>query len=165
MRKIFVAIFITASVLSLSCKKDLKPGETAAVKAANGWWVTFKLGGSDVYGIGTFFIDTYNTSANDDSLWIDDLGHSWGFKSKVKIDFNALTFSATNSTNVYYDPAHNFTAATATITEGKILHNAGRSKSGNPTDSIYFKANFPDDPTDTYEIAGTARTGFIEDDY
>jgi hypothetical protein len=51
------------------------------------------------------------------------------------------------------------------LTEGKILPLAGKSRSGNVTDSIYFKANFSDDPSNTYVISGTARTGFIEDDY
>lgn len=158
MRKKLFGIFIAISILSISCKKELKPGETAAVKAADGWWVTFTLGGADVYGLGTFFMNTYNTSANDDSLWVDDLGNSWQFKVKSKIDYNSLTFSTTNAQNQYYN-------ITVNIADGKILPKAGRSKSGNPTDSIYFKATFSDDPTNTYVISGTARTGFIEDDY
>lgn len=165
MRKTIATAFIIIALVSFSCKKEIKPGETAAVKAANGWWVTFTLNGSDVYGLGTFFLNTYNTSANDDSLWVDDLKNSWGFKSKVKIDYATLTFSAADSKNWYYDPVNNFTALTATFTDGKILTKAGKSRSGNPTDSIYFKANFSDDPSNTYVISGTARTGFIEDDY
>ncbi len=158
MRKILFALFIVITSFLISCKKTLNPGETASVKAANGWWVTFKLDGLDVYGLGTFFINTYNTSANDDSIWVDDLGNSWAFKCKTKIDYSNLTFSSMNVQNQYYN-------ITVNITDGKILPMAGRSKSGNPTDSIYFKANFEDDPSDTYEISGTARTGFIEDDY
>jgi hypothetical protein len=158
MRKILFAIFMVMTILFISCKKDLKPGNTAAVKAANGWWVTFTLGGADVYSLGTFFLDTYNTSANDDSLWVDDLGHSWQFKCKAKVDYNNLTFSTTNAQNQYYN-------ITVNLAEGKILPKAGRSRSGNATDSIYFKATFSDDPTNTYVISGTARTGFIEDDY
>jgi len=158
MRKILIATSIILSVFSFSCKKDTNPGETIAKNAANGWWVTFTLDGADVYGIGTFFLNTYNTSANDDSLWVDDLGNSWQFKVKTKIDHNNLTFSGDNLQNQYYN-------ITANITDGKIFPLAGRSKSGNPTDSIYFKANFSDDPSTTYVISGTARTGFIEDDY
>jgi len=158
MRKIILTIFILVGCICFSCKKDFKPGETSAVKAANGWWVTFTLDGADVYSLGTFFIDTYNTSANDDSLWVDDLGHSWQFKVKTKVDYSNLTFSITNAENEYYP-------ITVNLTEGKILPKAGRSRSGNPTDSIYFKANFSDDPSNTYVISGTARTGFIEDDY
>ena len=145
-------------VIAVSCKKDLTQGSTAAVKAANGWWVTFTLDGSDVFGLGTFFLNTYNTSANKDSLWVDDLEHSWQFKVKTKIDYSTLTFSTTNAPNEYYN-------ITVNITDGKILPKAGKSKSGVATDSIYFKANFSDDPSNTYVIRGTARTGFIEDDY
>ena len=158
MRKKLLGMLIIVTIFSLSCKKDVHPGETAAVKAAHGWWVTFTLGGSDVYGLGTFFINTYNTSANDDSLWVDDLGHSWQFKVKTKIDYSNLTFSTNNAPNEYYN-------ITVNLTEGKILPLAGKSKSGNVTDSIYFKANFSDDPSNTYVISGTARTSFIEDDY
>jgi Lipid-binding putative hydrolase len=158
MRKTLFAISIVITIFSISCKKDFNPGNTAAIKAANGWWVTFTLDGADVYGLGTFFLNTYNTSANDDSLWIDDLGNSWQFKCKVKVDYNNLTFSSTNSQNQYYN-------ITANFTEGKILAKAGKSRSGNAADSIYFKATFSDDPTNTYVISGTARTGFIEDDY
>jgi Lipid-binding putative hydrolase len=158
MRKILFGIFILVMIFSISCKKDVKPGNTAAVNAANGWWVTFTLGGQDVYGLGTFFLSTYNTSANDDSIWVDDLGHSWTFKCKAKVDYNNLTFSTTNAQNQYYN-------ITVNLAEGKILPKAGKSRSGNTTDSIYFKATFSDDPTNTYVISGTARTGFIEDDY
>jgi hypothetical protein len=158
MRKIILAIFILLGCICFSCKKDFKPGETSGVKAANGWWVTFTLDGADIYNLGTFFISTYNTSANDDSLWVDDLEHSWQFKVKAKVDYSSLTFSTTNAQNEYYN-------ITVNLSEGKILPKAGRSKSGNPTDSLYFKANFSDDPSNTYVISGTARTGFIEDDY
>jgi hypothetical protein len=158
MRKIILPVFILLGCLCFSCKKDFKPGETSSVKAANGWWVTFTLDGADVYNLGTFFINTYNTSANDDSLWVDDLEHSWQFKVKAKVDYSNLTFSTTNAQNEYYN-------ITVNLTEGKILPKAGKSRSGNATDSIYFKANFSDDPSNTYVISGTARTGFIEDDY
>ena len=158
MKKINILLLLAMIIITASCKKDVKSGETAAVNAANGWWVTFTLDGADVYGLGTFFLNTYNTSANDDSLWVDDLGNSWQFKVKTKIDYSNLTFSTANSQNQYYN-------ITVNITDGKILKNAGRSKSGNPTDSIYFKANFSDDPTSIYVISGTARTGLIEDDY
>jgi len=158
MRKIIFAALIALTLFSMSCKKTFQPGKTAAVKAANGWWVTFTLGGADVYNLGTFFLNTYNTAANDDSIWVDDLEHSWEFKVKAKINYDSLTFSTTNAPNEYYD-------ITVNITDGKILPKAGKSRSGNPTDSIYFQANFSDDPADTYVISGTARTGFIEDDY
>jgi hypothetical protein len=157
MRKIISAIFIIIIVFSFSCQKTLDPGTTIAPKAANGWWVTFQQDGVDIGG-GHFFFNTYNTSANDDSLWLDDLGHAWNFKCKTKIDFQNLTFSVSNSNNEYYP-------ITVNVANGKILPKAGTSKGGNKTDSIYMELNFSDDPANTYVITGTARTGFIEDDY
>ena len=122
MRKIIFSVFII-TIFSLSCQKSYEPGTTVAPKAASGWWVTFTQGGVDVFGAGTFFFNTYNTAANDDSLWVDDLQHSWQFKCKSKIDYTNLTFSATNSPNEYYP-------ITVNIANGKILPKAGTSKSG-----------------------------------
>ena len=158
MKKINILLILIVLVAAVSCKKTYTPGNTVAVKAANGWWVTFTQGGVDVYSLGHFFLSTYNTSAGDDSLWIDDLGNSWNFKCKAKIDYNTLLFSTTNAQNEYYN-------ITVNIANGKILPKGGHSRSGNITDSIYFESNFSDDPTNTYVISGTARTGFIEDDY
>lgn len=157
MKKIQFFAFAVVILFLTSCKKDFNPGTTNTAKASNGWWCTFTQGGQDIYGIGYFFLSTYNTASNTDSIWIDDLENSWQFKCKAKIDPATLTFSATNAQNEYYD-------ITVNITDGKILPGAGHSVSGNKTDSIYMKINFSDDP-DTYEIAGTARTGFIEDDH
>jgi hypothetical protein len=156
-----IAIFFLIAILFIagSCTKTLDPGTTVAAKAANGWWVTFTQGGVDVLGVKTFFLSTYNTAANDDSLWIDDLNHSWGFKSKVGINFNSLTFAGVNLANEYAPDSVN-------IANGKILLRAGHAKSGTITDSLYFEVKFSDDPgTPTYVVSGTARTGFIEDDY
>lgn len=161
MRKLLCASGILAIILLGACKKSTyNPGTTATVNAAGGWWVTFTQGGVDVYGLGTFFLTTYNDAANDpDSLWVDDLTHSWGFKCKAGLNYKNLTFTATNAINDYQNDSVN-------IANGKVLPKAGRSKAGNPTDSIYMEATFSDDPThSTYIISGTERTGFIEDDY
>jgi Lipid-binding putative hydrolase len=160
MRKIILAISSVVLISNFSCKKaNLDPGTTIANKAAGGWWVTFTQGGTDVFGLGTFFLDTYNTAANGDSIWVDDLGHSWNFKVKAKIDYTSLSFATANAQNSYYN-------SQVTILNGKVLPKAGHSRTGNITDSIYFQAQFSDDPSGaTYVISGTLRTGFIEDDY
>jgi hypothetical protein len=82
------------------------------------------------------------------------------------VDYTNLTFNATNTSNAFYvaDPTAGY-AATVTFTDGKVLPKAGHSLAGNITDSIYVKAVFSDTPADTWTITGTARTGFIEDDY
>lgn len=159
MRKILFSTIVIISVLAASCKKILPDyGRTATVNASNGWWVTFTLGGADIYGLGHQFISTYNTSLSPDSIWIDDLGHLWDFKCKAAINYPALTFSNPAAQNEYYN-------ITVMLANGKVLPKAGHSRAGNVTDSIYVETTFSDDPTNKYVISGTARTGFIEDDY
>jgi hypothetical protein len=160
MRKIILVISSLIFVSTFSCTKTaFDPGATVAKQAAGGWWVTFTSGGVDVFNLGTVFLDTYNTSANGDSIWVDDLGHTWDFKVKAQIDYKTLSFATTNAQNNYYN-------SQVTILNGKVLPKAGHSRAGNITDSIYFQAQFSDDPSNTtYVISGTMRTGFIEDDY
>ncbi|PWT76891.1 MAG: hypothetical protein C5B59_05375 [Bacteroidetes bacterium] len=157
MRKILFSIFILLIVLVVACKKTYVNGKTNAVNAAHGWWITFKENGVDTFGIGTVFLTTYNTSA-DDSIWVDDLTNTWQYKVKAKINYNTLAFSTTKAQNEYYN-------ITVDIIDGKILPKAGKSKSGVATDSINFRVVFSDSPPDTFTVAGTARTGFIQDDY
>ena len=158
MKKIIAIISLGAFVLT-SCQKVKQAGATAAVKMANEWWVTLDLNGvQDVFGIGHIKIATYNTSANDDSLWVDDYGNGWDVKFKAAADFNNLTFNANNAQNQYYN-------ITVNQTDGKILVNAGHSKTGNIADSIHMKVEFSDDPGNVYEMNGVARTKFPGDDY
>jgi hypothetical protein len=162
MRKLALALFILGILEASSCKKyTYEPGATAAVTAAGGWWVTFTKGGVDIYNLGTFFLTTYNTSANGDSIWVDNLGNAGNFSFKVmaNIDYTTLDFSVTNAPNLYINNE-------VSILDGKIMPKAGHSLGGNPTDSIYFQTTFSNDSTNsTYVISGTMRTGFIEDDY
>lgn len=156
-------------VLTSACDKRNLPdkGATYAEKVSNEWWVTVtpQLGpNNDV-----FKISTYNTSMNQDSIFIDDLENIWPFKCKAKIDLANMTF--TTNTQSLYDikvpgssPAQYY-RPTVTIANGKILPNAAKSLSGNTTDSIYMEIEFSDDPGTKYVIAGSARTRFSEDEY
>lgn len=163
-------LIITLSLFILvSCKKDLPDvGNTNSVNMANEWWVTLDQGATkDVFGIGHFKIATYNTSANDNTMWVDDFKNGWGFKVKVTADYSALTFGVpAGGSNLYYNPASPSSyPVTVKITNGKIFPNAGHSKSGNVTDSIYFNIEFADDPGTIYSMPGHARTRFSEDEY
>ncbi|HMH23288.1 MAG TPA: lipid-binding protein [Puia sp.] len=161
MKKIFFLFFFTAVIVVSSCKKAFDPGTTKAHKIANGWYVTLTYNGDDIYSLGTFFLDTYNTAASGDSIWVDDLQHSWIFKCKAAASFSSQTFTATHASNNY-----NGDSSYVNILNGKILAGAGTTKGGNKSDSIYMQINFSDDPDKlNYVISGTARTGFIEDDY
>ena len=53
-------------------------------------------------------------------------------KFKAKADYSNLTFATSNAANEYYP-------ITVNVTDGKILLNAGHSKSGNVVDSIHMQ--------------------------
>jgi hypothetical protein len=156
--KKLICIALAGLMFICSCKKNLPDvGATSSVKMANEWWVTLKQGSTDL--IGTHVkIATYNTSSNNDTIWVDDLGNTWQFKVKAKANYDSLSFKTSGAENEYY-------AITVNLTGGKIFPNGGKSKTGNVTDSIYMQAEFSDDPGTIYTISGHARTRFTEDDY
>jgi hypothetical protein len=171
MKKLAITLSALTIFLFFSCSKKPDVGGTAVQNMANEWWVTLDLGGTaDVYGIGHQKIKMYNTSANNDSIWIDDypaqlangtwVGNVWGFKVKAVTDLNNLTFNSNHFVNAL--PGYEIKV---NITDGKIIVNGGKSKTGNITDSIHMKIEFEDDPGKIYEINGHARTRFAEDDY
>lgn len=158
MKKI-IFIVSAAFLLLSSCKKEVdQPGETAAVKVANEWWVQLTVGGQDIYGIGHFLIATYNTSANDNTIWIDDYQNGWQAKFKANVDYNTLKFTAQAAQNEYYN-------ITIDLKEGQVFPRMGLSKAGNVADSIHLQLEFSDDPGTIYEMNGVERTKFDEDDY
>ncbi|PZP52609.1 MAG: hypothetical protein DI598_00415 [Pseudopedobacter saltans] len=160
------AVLIT-TVLAVSCKKDFDPGATKVSKLAGEWFVALKdSAGNDLSDLIT--ITTYNTSANNDSLYIDDNDNLYGFKVKALANTSDLTFATTNGSNDYYEENYDpdypqYYPQTLTITDGKVLLKAGTSLAGNVTDSIYFKVKFSFNPDKTYIIAGTGRTNWDED--
>lgn len=176
MKKIILALIIVATIASLnSCQKVKDAGATSAVKVANEWWVTLdSVGIQDYYGIGHLRISTYNTSANNNNIWVDDNENlsqylPFSFKVNATADYSALTFSSSaDAVNKYFDPTNTDPTAppeTVTITDGKIFPKMGHSKSGNVADSIHFKIEFSTDPGTPYEINGVERTRFPQDDY
>lgn len=157
---IFIAIVLFTFI---SCKKTYDPGATKAVKVANEWWVNLYLDGAPQYAsFGK--IETYNVAANNDSIWIDDLGNIWDFKCRAKFDATSLSFQTTNAVNEKYKMKDG-SPMTITITDAKIMLNQAKSATGVVTDSIYFKVEFLDDPGTIYEIKGTGRTQWSPDDY
>lgn len=162
---IFVATIII--FVADSCQKLKDVGATSAVKVANEWWATLdSVGIPDYYGLGHIKIATYNTSANDNHIWVDDYKNGYGFKIMATVDYKALTFSSDESAaNDYFVPGSTSFPETAHLTDGEIFPNMGHSKSGNVVDSIHFKIEFSDNPGFIYEMNGVARTKFPEDDY
>ena len=153
MRNIMIIILVFGAACMWACSKDLADvGGTSAEAFANEWWVKINDTGKVVK------LSTYNTSLNTDSMWVDDLKHLRVFRCKAKIDVSALTFSVQSSQSDY-------SAITVNIANGKILKNAGVSKTGNIVDSIYMEVEFSDRPGIKNKIAGSARTRYDEDDY
>lgn len=168
MKKIILILSTFACLILLdSCEKTKDPGATSAVKMANEWWVTLDQGGThDVYGIGHFKISTYNTSENDDKIWVDDDGNGYGVKAMAVADYSNLTFTSSQSANELYDPGDPTKyPQTVNITDGKVLVSMGHSKTGIVVDSIHMKIEFSDDPGTIYEMNGVARSRFDGDDY
>jgi hypothetical protein len=161
MKKIILLLGVSFMMLS-SCKKNLPDvGSTAAEKVANEWWIQI-YDGTTLLSPTHFHFATYNTAANDNTIWIDDFEGLWPMKFKATVDYSNLTFTANNSKNEYMPGPPQ---GTVKLTEGKILLGAAHSKTGNVTDSIYFKAEFSDDPGNVYTFGGHARTRFSEDEY
>ncbi|PSL47478.1 lipid-binding putative hydrolase [Chitinophaga niastensis] len=144
-----------------SCKKELPVvGNTAVVKMAGTWWVTMSLNGAPQLAGKHAKINTFNATADDGKeLWIQDTGDlGFGFQSKANVNLADLTFTATNAKDVN-------SAATVTITAGKVFTGQGKSKGGHVTDSIYMELQISSNPGNKYVVSGILRTKFDEDDY
>jgi len=167
--KALIAAFI---FLFTACDKD-EIGGTAIEKMAGEWYVVadavdaegnLVYEDADLFGIGYFHLDTYNTSSNSlTEMWISDNGNFWDFKALVNIDLDAMTFAADNVDNLAYE-------SKVTIEEGKILLGAATTPSGMPADSIVFIVTFNDDPYPEaygyygYRVSGYRYTGFAADE-
>src|ERR1700741_198714 len=122
----YLLIVLIAITAFTSCKKDYVVGQTNATTVANGWWVLVTQGGADV-GFGEQFFATYNTSANSDSIWLDDLGNGLGFKCKVPVNFSTMTFSADSalsSENGEHFDIFGDSTSYVTVIGGKVLSKA-----------------------------------------
>lgn len=156
--KILFGILIFTSFSSCDEGGDPDPGMTTTGKYAGDWFIT--LTDSD----GAPVVDhalhsTYNTAANDNTMWIDDHENGYFIKCKITMDVANGTFTAVASPNI-------IDSGDVTITEGKIEKGAGLSQAGHVVDKISFRAHFSYDPPG-YDILyeGHKRTGFLEDEY
>ncbi len=151
--------FLSIGMMSCDLGNDPDIGGTATQAVAGEWFTTFTIDGEDVYGLGYQLITTSNTAANSaGEFLITDDGHQWDYKVKSPLNLDAKTFGGTGLANLSYDISVN-------IANGKILPGAATSSGGNVTDSIYFEAEFSDDPGTIYQVAGYRRTGFLEDEH
>ena len=156
--KILFGIFTIASLAS--CENDgydeYKPELTSSVELNGEWYIDI----SDADGLLAEHAKhiTYDSNEGDNTMYINDNKTGYWLKGKVIVDTKNLTFSANDEPNL-------LDSGTFKITEGKILKGAAHSKTGNVTDSIYFKGEFSYDPGHIIIFAGHKRTGYLEDNY
>lgn len=173
MKKILVLLCITAGFVLASCEKE-EIGGTSTQALAGEWYVTADAvdedgnvvySGEELFGLGKFHVNTYNTAANvPNEIWVDDLGNFWEFKVKASADVNNCTFCTPDSVaNAYYD-------CKVLIEGGKILPDAATTPHGTAADSIVFYVSFNDDTCPEnfgfakYRISGYRYTGLASDD-
>lgn len=160
--KILCGILISISFASCDAGGDPEAGGTTTQDFAGDWFINVKIEGVDKI----IRFSTYNTSANDNTMFIDDNGLSQTkpvshlLKAKYSIDMSNGNFASIANT-----PNLRQTNQTVTITNGKIEKMAGTSKGGHTVDKISFTVEYSNEPGVKYDYVGTKRTGFKEDEY
>lgn len=160
-----LALTVVASMTLASCSGwgDYEPEMIPGNQLAGEWYVTYKVGGVDIYGLGYNTLLTATTAAADGKeLLIDDQGHFWTFKVKSPMNVDAQTFGNGNDSLINLIEGYEIGVW---VRSGKVITNGGKSKTGVEVDSIYMEVEFADDPGTIYEISGHGRTGFEEDDF
>lgn len=158
--KVLFGIF-TITLLA-SCNNegydDYKPAVTPSVELNGEWYIDIiDADTGDVYAQHVT-TRTYDTNGGDGKMVINDFKGApaplTGYWIKAPVDTNPsnLTFSAKNAPNTNVPGA-----TTVTVTDGKIIKNAGHSRTGHATDSIYFKVQYSFDTTTTLIYAGHKR--------
>lgn len=164
MKKIFTFLTFVAALFLSSCDQE-EVFYTEVVELAGEWKV--KVDQVDASGnvidenlVGTINLLTYNTVANTNEMWIDDLKKFWQTKVKVTVDVQNSTFSCNGVTDEYLKGTAN--EYQATITDGKINYDGTKSPLGHVVDEIVFTIQFSDAPGEYYRFHGYRRTGFNE---
>lgn len=167
---IAMALLLTMGFTACDVETNEKPGGTNIEKMCGYWDVTIdavdengELVFEDPFGMGEVSLYTYNNAANSTTqMWLDDREEFWNYKFLVDINYEAMTFSATERD---YDAAG---SGTAIVTDGKIVENGGLNLHDKPCDTIEFYISFSDDENAAqygfakYHIHGTRHTGFTE---
>ena len=156
------AILIVVLTTFTSCDEvdDLDVGGTSVESMSGDWWVVALQpdGTTPAYGGNYEHFSTYNTSANDGGLWINDFGNWMEIQTKVMANVGSLTFSGEQ------DAEEIITGGTVTVTNGQITKASYTTTSNTKVDEIYFEAEFDWDPGTVYVFKGHKRTGFAEDE-
>jgi Lipid-binding putative hydrolase len=168
--KLFLLLFSMAIISSCDKGGNPEAGGTTTKDYAGDWFISAKDQNGDVVFEHALHA-TYNTAANDNTMWIDDwltrlatpagTPSGYNLRSKIKFDLSSGVFSGQSQINLNDDGVN-----TVIISDGKIEKGAGLSKGGHKVDKISFKAVFSQDPAGTIiSFEGHKRTGFKEDEY
>ncbi|WP_430935149.1 lipid-binding protein [Saccharicrinis sp. 156] len=132
-----------------ACQEDFEPGDAGAKTLSGDWVVNYYLeddNGDLVNSYGPYTVQVYNTSMDEDKIWIENI---WNDGIKVKIDKDSeTTFSVTDGADVagHFD-------GTIDISEAMVIGN----------DSIIYHVvmtNTDGSNEDDYYAAGTRYTGW-----
>ena len=160
--KVLFSIFLITSLVSCDEGGDPDPGMTTTGNFAGDWFIT--LTDTDGHVLVEHALhSTYNTAANDNTMWLDDFENGYYIKSKIFMNTATGQFSATDALNIHDGGSDD---STVTITEGQIIKNGATSKSGHVVDKITCRIHYSYDAPG-YDIIyeGHRRTGFLEDEY
>lgn len=157
---LILALFISTSFVSCDEGGEPDPGGTNTEAMAGDWWViAFEPDGTTpAFGGDYVNLSTYNTAANDNTMWLDDHGNWMELKAKINVNLSSETFSSDANTPELV------TGGTVTVTSGAIQRAAYTTTSNTVVDVITFDAEFDWDPGVVYKFFGHRRTGFLEDE-
>jgi hypothetical protein len=147
-------VLILSSFIGCDEVGETTTGGTSAKNLAGEWFIDASDASGKVSEHELF--STYNTAANNNTLWLDDQKSFKKFKIKVTFEKDG-SFSTSSASNEYG-------SVTVTITNGKVEKEAAVSKGGHKVDKISFKAEFSNEPGVLYSYEGSRRTGFSEDE-
>lgn len=144
--------------------EDFKQEATPSVAMNGEWYINIIKESNGSVQVEHALHKTFDS--NDGKMYISDriTGSNppkftgWWLETKLDVNTKDLTFSITDAINTA-------DGSKVKVTEGKIIKNAAKSKTGVVVDSIYFKAEFDYEPGVKYIHAGHRRTGFEEDDF
>jgi len=160
--KILLGVLVSISFASCDAGGDPEAGGTMTQNFAGDWYINVPFNNASKF----IRFSTYNTSANDNTMFIDDNGFSQTtpnsqlLKAKYTINLSDGTFASALDT-----PNLRQSNKTVSITNGKIEKMAGTSKGGHTVDKISFTVEYNTEPGVKYNYVGTKRTGFKEDEY
>ncbi len=151
----------------MSCEKqEVEIWESSTAQFDGNWMMRYDHAdyGADPFGNGFTQHFVYNTASNNgDSIWLEDQGSFWGYKVKIPINQDALTFGTTDTV------IDQVWGVKVVVTNGKIIKNAVTLPSTLVVDSIYFDVYWEDfegamGVAGFMNVGGYRQSGFPEDE-